>query len=54
MWRHFRDVTLDKKRDLEVTSHLNILPRNCVTDQNKKQDSNNEIHVPQGLSYQVL
>ena len=54
MWRHFRDVTLDKKRDREVTSHVKILPRNCVTEESKNQESNNEIHVPQGLSYQVL
>ena len=54
MWRHFRDVTLDKKRDREVTSHVKISPFNCVTEENKNQVSNNEIHVPQGLSYQVL
>ena len=54
MWRHFRDVTLDEKRDREVTSHVKILPRNRLTEENKNQDSNNEIHIPQGLSYQVL
>ena len=54
MWRHFRDVTLDKKRDREETSQVKILPRNCVTEENKNQDSNNEMHVPQGLSCQVL